>query len=327
MSTQRVLQSWCEQNHYRLLRVENLIGGFAADVYRIRVQTDTGIHLNLVYKRFAPNRATEYRLYHQLIPNLNGYGPKLVGSIQTNQEQGILLADAGKPMKSLFQGEALTVQRALIISVVQWLADLHIEYEQASQQWLAAHVLEPYPLTSAQSWGNDAKEALIWLRERRLAGIEQQHISLIQTMIGRFYPLYPSWMTGRSTITHGDPHMDNLLVDQGRYRLIDWEFTSVTVPQRDLSILLQDVLNDQLHTVAQATFRQRLRAAGWAVDTHAFENTYQACFFDNTLMMLGWEITKFRNGHLTQSQMEEIVPTKLRWLQSSFRRLFSCDPV
>jgi|GEM_PF-3418902 len=151
--------------------------------------------------------------------------------------------------------------------------------------------------------------------------VDASILSEISAMMEWFYPRYPGFMAGRTTITHGDPHLENLLFQHDHFCLIDWEYTAVAVPSRDFAILLQDVLDDDMRHSLRTTYWDRLRQNGWRVDEDAFETTYQACLFDNTLMMLGWEVSKFRNGHLNQPELEVIVATKLRWLRECFRRL------
>ncbi|MHB1682386.1 MAG: phosphotransferase family protein [Bacilli bacterium] len=151
--------------------------------------------------------------------------------------------------------------------------------------------------------------------------VDASVVSEIGAMMAWFYPRYPGFMDGRTTITHGDPHLENLLFQHGRFCLIDWEYTAVAVPSRDLAILLQDVLEDDMRHSLRTVYWDRLRQNGWRVDDDAFEIGYQACLFDNTLMMLGWEVSKYRNGHLNQPELEVIVATKLRWLRECFRRL------
>ncbi len=151
--------------------------------------------------------------------------------------------------------------------------------------------------------------------------VDASILSEISVMMEWFYPRYPGFMDGRTTITHGDPHLENLLFQHGRFCLIDWEYTAVTVPSRDFAILQQDVLDDDMRNSLRTTYWDRLRQNGWRVDDDAFEIAYQACLFDNTLMMLGWEVSKYRNGHLNQPELEVIVATKLRWLRECFRRL------
>ena len=43
--------------------------------------------------------------------------------------------------------------------------------------------------------------------------------------------------TARMVITHGEPHAGNVLVVDGRHRLIDWDTTLIAPPERDLWML------------------------------------------------------------------------------------------
>lgn len=317
------LRLWLAEKSWTVVTWERMTGGFTSFVFRFRVRKKSGVELDAVYKQFSPGRTTEFNLYEGVLSTLIAYTPYMIASIHEADEKGVLMEDAGQSMKSIFALVDSARRMKLLEDAVKWLAQLHVTLEQKSQDWLSSGLLNEYHVTSAQVWSNDAVKGLTWLTEQGFNGIDVVQLAQIKDMVQRFYPSFADWLKGRSTLTHGDPHMENLLVHQGQFRLIDWEYSCVTVPQRDLTILLQDVLADELHQVARKTHWDYLRQHGWCVDDESFETAYQACFFDNTLMMLGWEIFKFRQGFLSRMELECIVTTKIKWLYESFQYLFN----
>lgn len=317
------VRSWLAQAGWLVIQDKPLIGGFAASIFRLRVRQESGEEIDLIYKQFTPDRANEGELYTGVMRDLSDYAPRLFAHIHDGEEQGILLADAGRPLKSVLKttmaGDAS--QLTMLNNATQWLAEFHVSFEGRSLVWLKSGQLEKYSMDSSQFWGTEAIQHLNWLIEQGFHGVERSTVIEVQDMVNRFYLEYPKWLNGRTTITHGDPHLENLLLQDGRFSLIDWEYTCVTVPQRDLSILLQDVLDETIHHDCRKTYWDYLRQYGWSVDDESFETTYQACFFDNTLMMLGWEIYKFRQGFLSRMELECIVATKITWLYESFQHL------
>ena len=292
--------------------------------------------MDAVYKQFAPGRAQEFELYSGVLQRIPGYVPKLLLWTRTADEPGILIEDVGRPLKELLRdldtvtstrmttNTRMAVQIQLLQQAAVWLAQLHIQYEALSQTWLQSGLLGEYPFDSSQTWADEALEHLHWLQEQGLCQIGPDTISFIQTVVKKFYSEYPKWLVGRVTVTHGDPHLENVLVThQGdEFRLIDWEYTCVTVPQRDLSIFVQDVLDARLHEMVVKTYWDAMREAGWNVDGPEFRTTYLACLLDNTFMMLGWEIYKFREHYLTLAELEIIVAVKLSWIKAVFAELF-----
>ncbi len=317
------LQTWLADHGWTALSSERLTGGFSASLFALCMRSQYGAERNMIYKQFAPGRSDELYVYRQLIPRLGGYAPTALAFIDTPGELGILMDHAGIPVKSVLLMKDRAGRQAILTAAITWLADLHVRFAEHSQSWLQAGIIGLYPFQSSLAYAQEALQALTWLAEPRQprSVVDASTLSEISAMMEWFYPRYPDFMDGRTTITHGDPHLENLLFQHGRFCLIDWEYTAVAVPSRDLAILLQDVLDDDMRHSLRTTYWDQLRQNGWRVDEDAFEIGYQACLFDNTLMMLGWEVSKFRDGHLNQPELEVIVATKLRWLRECFRRL------
>lgn len=315
------LQTWLQEQGWSVLAAEPIAGVFAGTLYRLHVRTRIGDDMDVVYKQFAPDRAQEFDLYDRWLSRLPQRAPALLGKIEREGEHGIVTVDAGVPLKVAYKAANPPGRRELLAHAARWLADMHVQLERISHEWLAEGIIETYPLASAQAWGAEAVAALSRLVAENAVDIDVAVVQEIHTMAEWFHPRLPAWMAGRMTLTHGDPHMDNLLVDRGQFRLVDWEYACVTVPQRDLAILLQDVLDDDLHHMARRTYEDVLRAAGWTVDASQFQQTFQACLFDNTLMMLAWDCYRFEVGYVTADVLASVLATKLRWLRDSFKKL------
>ena len=195
----------------------------------------------------------------------------------------------------------------MLRQATELLADLHAGLAEQAQSWLREGKTTVYPFHSSVQW---AEEAL-----QELATLDADVMRELRAIADWFYPQFPAWMSGRQAFTHGDPHMENILLDGGRYRLIDWEWSSVAVPQRDLAILLQDVLDEGLQGEAYAHYRQALSERGWDTESAGFHRAYVACLLDNTLMMLGWEAGKYKNGYLSREEFAEITRFKIELIR------------
>ncbi|WDL98327.1 phosphotransferase family protein [Alicyclobacillus sp. ALC3] len=316
------LQRWFAARNWTVLRAERLVGGFAAlAIYQIVVLSPDLEQVPLVYKQMAPDRSSEWSLYESLSSALADYMPRLFAQIQDPAGRGLLLEDVGEPLKTTLSRSMPRTRSPLILQAVTWLTELHIRFRERSQTWLRDGVLATYPVKSSIVWAEEALERVTWAAEVGIGGVTADDIRALERQAQLFYPQLQAWMQGPSTVTHGDPHLENLLVRGQTLKLTDWEFACVAVPQRDLTIFVQDILDDDLRRAAYSHFCSVLRNAGWSVDNDAFRVSWLACFFDNTLMMLGWEVFKYRQGHLSRAELEVITATKLRWLRDAFSEL------
>lgn len=306
---------------WQVQSIEPMPGGYAAELYRLTARDRQGAAVDAVYKRFSPGRAQELPLYAKIAPALPYGLPTLYGTVQHGDEQGILMEESGVVLKSVFQQQQPAEQQETLSALVRMFAQLHVTFADQGATWLTEGTVSPYPYESSETWAQDSARQLAFLAERGLCGVTSDTVQEIEGMIGAFYPRYPTWTSGRQAFTHGDPHMENILLDLGQVRLIDWEYASLALPQRDLSILLQDVLDDELHTYAWRLYQAELQERGWEVDPITFLQGFTACLFDNTLMMLGWEIGKYRNGYLDVAELEIIVQVKIGWIRRSYAEL------
>ncbi|TCP53941.1 phosphotransferase family enzyme [Tumebacillus sp. BK434] len=310
------LQAWINEQGWELLAKQQVTGGYTGVLYRLRLRDERGGLVRAVYKQFAPGRDGELPFYERVVPLLPHGVPQLYGIVPG---EGILIEEAGTALKPLFQNGSPAAKRELLERVVTLLADLHVSLAGPSAEWEQAGIVSSYPFHSSVEFAQDAFREL---QEQvgRLPGVDDRLLAELREMEAFFYPRYPQYVGGQQTFTHGDPHMENILLDGGQIRLIDWEYASLAVPQRDLSILLQDVPEDSLHALALTVFRRELAKRGWAV-TPDFDRAFTACMFDNTLMMLGFELWKYRNGHLSGAEIEQILPRKVGWMRRAYHEL------
>ncbi len=317
------LQTWLSEHGWRARSVTPITGGYAATLYRLTLMDEFGEIKSAVYKKLAEGRANEAVFYKGALSATPELVPAIYGWVETADEIGILMEDCGVAFKSILRTVPQVERMAWQKRAVAWLADQHSHYEDRLPVMMAAGLPATYPVHSSVEWAQMAFDRLDELADaaRPDIALAPADVLRVREMAAWFYPHYPAWLEGRVTLTHGDPHLENLLVADGRFRLIDWEAACVALPQRDLAVLLQDVLRASERTALETTYFDRLRLHGWDVDSQDFADSYAAFFFDNTLMMLGWEIHKFMTGHLSSAEIAAIVEVKLRWLDDAFARL------
>nr|WP_236587736.1 phosphotransferase [Tumebacillus amylolyticus] len=304
---------------WELVESNPIRGGYAAELYRLTVRDETGQLREVIYKKFSPERNSELELYRTVLPEVPHAIPTLYGVVDEDGEQGLILEAAGVPVKAVFSEQDAQGKREMLRGLLELLANLHTSLQEKSQHWLAKGQVSSYPFESSAQWAEITVQELAGLTEHGKFGVDTELVREVRGMAAAFYPRYPEWAVGATTYTHGDPHLENILIQNGHTRLIDWEWACVSLPQRDLSILLQDVLEDELHEFALEVYQELVPIS----NPSQFRTAFQACLFDNTLMMLGWEIRKYLDGHLTDAELARILPTKLRWLRTAYQSLFT----
>lgn len=313
---------WLGQNGYQVNRVKRLIGGYAATLYRLSVSARDAKTCSLIYKHLTADRRQELTLYDQVLYGRSDLIPRVLACFREADSAGILMVDEGPTLKAWCQTLSRAPRQRKLEDAVRWLADLHIRCEAWLPELVGRGLQSTYPVSSAVTWAGYAIVALQGLSADETCDfVSEAQVQEIVRMSDWFYERYPHWLAGRTTLTHGDAHHGNIVCTENAFLLIDWEATCVAVPQRDLAIFLQDVLDATVHEAVKRAYFEHLRAAGWETTSHAFAQSFEAVFFDNTLMMLGWEIQQYHKGYLTRVEIAEITRVKMSWLATSFAQL------
>ena len=317
------LTAWLTEHGWQLAHAKPIVGGYAARLYRLHLYDQRGMSRRAIYKMLATNRSQEVKWYRYVFTQVPELIPKVFGYVKNDSEEGILMEDCGVTVKSFIRNYPPHEQTAWLKNVLRWLGDMHIAYEPKLSSLVKKGLLATYPVHSSVTWAQSAIAHIKKLAEAStpMIPLTRDDADQVAAMSEWFYPRYAQWLRGRVTLTHGDPHLENILVEGDRFRLIDWEATCAAIPQRDLAILLQDVLIQDQNATLQKFYFSHLGANGWDVNTQDFKDSFQAVYFDNTLMMLGWEINKYREGYLSSDEITVIVNAKLQWLRTSYAQL------
>jgi thiamine kinase-like enzyme len=209
---------------------------------------------------------------------------------------------------------------ACLDAVVQRLASWHLDGRRLLAE---SSIPEAFSVSSAWQWVKAAFAEMQWLEQYgfSLTRIPRQEL---WEATAALYPHIEAWTlaAGPPVLIHGDPHLDNWVQsDEGDWRLIDWEYWSMAAPVRDLTILLQDVFGDEQQRALTATWLQIMVEGGWPVRSDVFGRALDAAFYDNTLMMLGHEISGFRAGRIAPKEFTTLWEIKQSWLATLLSRL------
>lgn len=309
---------WFTQNHYTLTSSDVLRRSSSARVTRVRAVSPTGTLACFVYKRCAPDRDHEIAWLRAMQPYVQDYAAHLYRLVETNEERGLLLQDYGESLAAKQDDPA---HLHILMDAAVWLAGMHIHFASPARRTWPQGTVSTYPVDDARAWSQASLSALQWCLHHGVAGVSAQDIATLQSRTAQFYGDFAALLCSPITLTHGDPHLDNLVQSGSDFRLIDWEFAAMAPPQRDISILLQDLTQENQRTAVLQAYTKHLFAADWPFDYEEFMRVYNACAFENTLLMLGWDIEKHQNGAVAAAPLGLLLRRKLRWLDQAFRAL------
>jgi Phosphotransferase enzyme family len=119
---------------------------------------------------------------------------------------------------------------------LQDLAELHVRFEDpvrraAEAPWVTA-------LTPSTTYGGPMLRYGIDNHRDRLSDAFVDIAELYLAHHEQVQALWHSARHGLHTVIHGDPHIGNLFVDDGRVGFLDWGIINLNTPMRDVSYLL-----------------------------------------------------------------------------------------
>ena len=124
------------------------------------------------------------------------------------------------------------------VSLVEELAKLHAAYWGSDLPWLGSHALSP-------GGGPEQEERMAGGAAIVQSAIDQfadelppEFRRLGELYVDRYRDIGALWNEGERTLVHGDDHIGNLFVDQGRTGFYDWAIASQYAGMRDVAYFL-----------------------------------------------------------------------------------------
>lgn len=292
---------------YTVLSCERQIGPYAAEIYRVIACSREGKTESLIYKLFAPGRLQELSVYEKIGSIIAPFLPATHGLFR-DPPPAMIQFDAGQSLKNAFLQENKSGKKRLLAAIMDRIAELHITAADSTIK-LADDMhlpqLAPNPewgnwaITALKSWTPTASHSLQW------------SLDSLEERIMRFYALEQNYRSPTLTLTHGDPHLDNLFSCHDQIYLIDWEWAGLSSPLRDVSLILQDVYDPDLYRFATEHYFQSAAALLHSLEKGKIDRDFSIWMLDSTLMMLAWELEKCAAGHTNAQTIGEVVTYKL----------------
>ena len=122
----------------------------------------------------------------------------------------------------------------LAAKAVEELAALHVAFEDAGQ--LAA--LAPWAAAERVGSVDFTVRTLRFVIENRADRLGESYLEVARIFIDRPAEVNALWKRGPRSLIHGDAHIGNLYVDEGRVGFLDWGLLCVFPVVRDVSFFL-----------------------------------------------------------------------------------------
>ncbi|WP_257141142.1 phosphotransferase family protein [Bacillus sp. AFS015802] len=280
-----------------LLSMEEIGGAHAGNIYRIEALSGNR-RVRYIYKEFADGRNQEVEIHRNIADIVRPFSR--VVHVWDASPQAMLMEDLGSPLKEGFYTMPAEEKRIMIGDILKVFASFHglnpvkdkLPVHQISSEWLDWCLDQLGKLDSRKSWARPQWKRTI------LEAYERLDIPHYQTKC-------------TPVITHGDPHLENVFYKDEGIWLIDWEWAAIGSPLRDVTILMQDVYEDELIAFVPEFYLRCMRERGIILDDDDFWSDLSYLYIDHLTMMLAWEVEKYFQGYLSEERIREIIEWKI----------------
>ncbi len=168
---------------------------------------------------------------------------------------------------------------AIAESLIDELAKLHAKYWGDDLEWLGTHALSPGD--SPEDLERMAMGAMIVQSavDQYADDLPPEFRELAEIYIGHNARIADLWNEGERTLIHGDNHIGNLFVEDGRTGFYDWAVASKYPGMRDVAYFLCNSLPTDIRRAEQdnliARYRAGLQVGGVELDADTAWEQYR----------------------------------------------------
>ena len=175
----------------------------------------------------------EARFYASLAPSIDMRTP--VAHVAVTEDDGlfaILLEDLVASGCEVSDG-TWGISPDGAAAALEDLAQLHLRFEDPGRRATEA----PW-VTVSRPTSSYGATMLRYGIENHRDRLTDSFVDIAELYIEHHDELQGLWHEGPHTIIHGDPHIGNLFVDDGRVGFLDWGIININTPMRDVSYFL-----------------------------------------------------------------------------------------
>ena len=294
------LEERMREKKWKLLNKEVIHGAHAGSIFRVDVLDDKNQRGSYIFKQFAVDRNNEIDIYEKLKNPIKQFS-KLV-QVWNTAPQAILMHDLESPLKDTYESLSLTDRKMVISDILQRLSDLHSTTSNLFTTELPIHQIS----SEWRNWCLDEMKKLCarhhWAKSEWIQSINDTYDKLSLSNFEARSPL---------VLTHGDPHLENIFHYEDQIWFIDWEWTAIGSPLRDITILLQDIYDIELIHFVMNAYWKLMKGKQLNIEEEDYTKDFNYLYLDHTTMMLAWEIHKYFQGFTDENRIEKITEFKV----------------
>jgi hypothetical protein len=176
----------------------------------------------------------EARFYDELAPSLTMRIPTSYFAGSGDDGAFIMLLEDLQETGASMSDGTWGIPADLAAGALSDLAHLHVGFEDAGR--LAA--VRPWVTATPAMSSEFTKPLLRQVIDQNADVLSEAYIAVAEMYIADSDALIALWEHGPQTLIHGDTHIGNLFIDDGRVGFLDWGLLNISTPMRDVSYFL-----------------------------------------------------------------------------------------
>jgi hypothetical protein len=176
----------------------------------------------------------EARFYDELAPSIEMRIPSSYFARSGDDGAFLMLLEDLQATGASMSDGTWGVPADLAAGALSDLARLHVRFEDPGR--LAA--IRPWVMATPAMSSDYTKPLLRHVIDENADVLSEDYIAVAEMYLADSDALIALWAQGPHTLIHGDPHIGNLFIDNGRVGFLDWGLMTVSTPMRDVSYFI-----------------------------------------------------------------------------------------
>jgi Phosphotransferase enzyme family len=176
----------------------------------------------------------EARFYDELAPSLKMRIPTSYFAQSGDDGEFLILLEDLQAIGASISDGTWGIPADLAAEALSDLARLHVAFEDDDR--LAA--VRPWVMANSAMSSEFTRPLLQHVINENADVLSEAYIAVAKMYIADPDAIIALWAQGPHTLIHGDTHIGNLFIDDGRVGFLDWGLLTISTPMRDVSYFL-----------------------------------------------------------------------------------------
>jgi hypothetical protein len=176
----------------------------------------------------------EARFYDELAPSIEMRIPASYFARSGDDGAFLMLLEDLQAIGASMSDGTWGIPADLAAAALSDLARLHVRFEAADR--LAE--IRPWVMATPAMSSEYTKPLLRHVIDENADVLSEAYIAVAEMYLADSDAMIALWADGPQTLIHGDPHIGNLFIDDGRVGFLDWGLMTISTPMRDVSYFI-----------------------------------------------------------------------------------------